>query len=86
MLNLIREFFRHEGNSEEEENNGCVVFKLNIHGPAEKYGRRCSPLPSPHPFYRSRILGRNWDKSLKSFPPCYSLSPLLTDFTLSPLP
>ncbi len=29
-----------------------------------------------------RILGRNWDKSLKSFPPCYSLSPLLTYFTL----
>ncbi len=28
-----------------------------------------------------RILGRNWDKSLKSFPPCYSQSPLLTDFT-----
>jgi hypothetical protein len=28
-----------------------------------------------------RILRRNWDKSLKSFPPCYSKSPLLTDFT-----
>jgi hypothetical protein len=28
-----------------------------------------------------RILGRNWDKSLKRFPPCYSHSPLLTDFT-----
>ncbi len=26
-----------------------------------------------------RILERNWDKSLKSFPPCYSQSPLLTD-------
>ncbi len=24
-----------------------------------------------------RILGRKWDKSLKSFPPCYSQSPLL---------
>ncbi len=23
-----------------------------------------------------RILGRNWDKSLKSFPPCYSQSPI----------
>jgi hypothetical protein len=31
--------------------------------------------------YRGRILGRNWDKSLKSFPPCYSQSPLLTDFS-----
>jgi hypothetical protein len=30
---------------------------------------------------RGRILGRNWDKSLKSFLPCYSHSPLLTDFT-----
>ncbi len=28
-----------------------------------------------------RILGRNLDKSLKSFPPCYSQSPLLMDFT-----
>ncbi len=32
-----------------------------------------------------RILGRNWDKSL-SFPPCYSRSPLLMDFTPPPLP
>ncbi len=31
--------------------------------------------------YRGRILGRNWDKSLKSLPPCYSQSPLLTNFT-----
>ncbi len=30
---------------------------------------------------RIRILGRNWDKS---FPPCYSQSPLLTDFTPPP--
>ncbi len=28
-----------------------------------------------------RILGRNWDKSLKVFPACYSQSPLLTGFT-----
>jgi hypothetical protein len=28
--------------------------------------------------YRGRIPGRNWDKS---FPPCYSQSTLLTDFT-----
>jgi hypothetical protein len=26
--------------------------------------------------YRGRILGRIWDKSLQSFPPCYSQSPL----------
>ncbi len=32
--------------------------------------------------YRGQILGRNWDKSLKSFPSCYSQSPLLTGFTL----
>jgi hypothetical protein len=30
---------------------------------------------------RGRILGRNWDESLKSFPLCYAQSPLLTDFT-----
>jgi hypothetical protein len=33
---------------------------------------------------RWRILGRNWDKIVTSFPPCYSQLPLLTDFT-SPL-
>ncbi len=31
--------------------------------------------------YRGRILGRNWDLSLNRFPPYYSQSPLLTDFT-----
>jgi hypothetical protein len=35
--------------------------------------------------HRGRILGHNWDKSLKSFPPCYSQSPLLTHFTSLPL-
>ncbi len=35
-------------------------------------------------FFSGRILRRNWDKSLKSFPPCYSQSPLLTDFTPPP--
>ncbi len=29
-------------------------------------------------------LGRNWDKSLKSLPTCYSQSPPLTDFTPNP--
>jgi hypothetical protein len=31
-----------------------------------------------------RILGRNWDKSLKRFPPCYSQSPLLKSRFYSP--
>jgi hypothetical protein len=35
---------------------------------------------------RGRILGRNWDKSLNRFPPSYSQSPLLTDFTPPPPP
>ncbi len=37
----------------------------------------------PHqysPSYRGRILGSNRDKSLDVFPPCYSQSPLLTEF------
>jgi hypothetical protein len=34
-----------------------------------------------------RILGLNWDKILKrSFPPCFSQSPVLTDFTPPPPP
>ncbi len=33
-----------------------------------------------------RILGRNWDKSLRSFPPCYSQSPLQMDSTPPPPP
>ncbi len=36
--------------------------------------------------YRGRILRRSWDKSLESFPPCYSQSPLLTDFNPPPPP
>jgi hypothetical protein len=35
---------------------------------------------------RGLILGRNWDKGLKNFPPCFSQSPLLTDFPPPPLP
>ncbi len=35
-------------------------------------------------FAWGRILGRNWDKSLQSFPPCCSQSPLITGFTSSP--
>ncbi len=35
---------------------------------------------------RGQILGRNLDKFLRVFPPCYSQSPLLTDFNLSPSP
>ncbi len=34
---------------------------------------------------RGRILERNHNKSLKNFSPCYSQSPLLTDFTPPPL-
>ncbi len=34
--------------------------------------------------YRGRILRRNWDNSFKSFPPCYSQSPLLTDYPPPP--
>ncbi len=33
-----------------------------------------------------RIRGRQWDKSLESFSPCYSQSPLLTDLLLLPPP
>ncbi len=35
---------------------------------------------------RPNSLGLNWDKSLKSFPPCWSQSPRLTDFTPHPPP
>jgi hypothetical protein len=54
------------------------------------FQKRPSHIGKCHPIYvlkpyqnisRGRILGRNWDKSLKSFPPCNSQSPLLTDFT-----
>ncbi len=34
--------------------------------------------------YRGRILGQKWDKSLNSFPSCYSQSSLLTYCTPSP--
>jgi hypothetical protein len=34
---------------------------------------------------RGRIPGRNWDQRLRSFPPCYAQSPLLTDLLPPPL-
>jgi hypothetical protein len=51
----------------------------------------CAPIELIHAHYtvslvresRGQTLGRNWDKSLKSFPPCYSQSPLLTDYPTS---
>ncbi len=42
------------------------------------WAQRCT-LFNKNPYleeYRGRILGRNPDKSLQSFPPCYSQSPL----------
>jgi len=52
------------------------------------YTGLCGSHPAQTELYscrdRGRILGRNWNKSLKSFPPCFSQSPLLRDFT--PLP
>jgi hypothetical protein len=36
---------------------------------------------NPPILYRGRILWRNWDKSLNSFPYCYSQSPPLTNST-----
>ncbi len=39
----------------------------------------------PNEENRSRILRRNWDKRLQSFPPCYSQSPPLTDLLPHPL-
>jgi hypothetical protein len=35
---------------------------------------------------RGPILGRNWNKSLKSFPPCYLQEPLLKEFSPPPPP
>jgi hypothetical protein len=52
-----------------------LLYNVDIH--------TCFP-PPPPVLYRGRILRRNWDKSLTSFPPCYSQSPLLTDFTPPP--
>ncbi len=43
----------------------------------------CSFLRSETNRKRRPILGRNWDKICKSFPPCYSQSPL-TNFTPPP--
>ncbi len=39
----------------------------------------------PPPPTRGQILGRNWDKSLKSFPPCYSVTSANGFYSASPL-
>ncbi len=40
----------------------------------------------PNLLSRGRILGRNWDKSLKSFPPCYTVQSHLYKWSLLPQP
>ncbi len=43
---------------------------------------------SVHAYYHRNMFtyGHTWKKSLRSFPPCYSQSPQLTDFTPTPPP
>jgi hypothetical protein len=48
-------------------------------------GEICVVMDGLYSLYTGPIHGRNWDQSIKSFPLCYSQSPLLTDFT-PPLP
>ncbi len=50
------------------------LLLLNLIFTFTSYGIQC----------RGRIVGRNWDDSLKNFPPCYSQSTLLMDFTPPP--
>ncbi len=40
----------------------------------------------PYLLSRGQILGRNWDKNLKSFPPCYSVQSHLYKWSLLPQP
>ncbi len=54
-----------------------VLCSLNQLKPVWTHCLRCYE-------FGGRILGRNWDKSIKSCPSCYSQSPLLKHFT--PLP
>ncbi len=58
------------GGGDAPEERGCAVSAVRWYAVRTRY--------------RGRILGRNWDKSLKSFPFCYSQSPLQTDFIPPP--
>ncbi len=61
-----------------------LVFLLAIHSHLYNFVLRFWFLQThatSDSFYRRRILGRNWDKSLKSFASFYSQSPLVTNFT-----
>ncbi len=63
------------------------VFFLAIHSHLYSFVLRFWFLQThatSYSFYRGRILGRNWDKSLKSFSSFSSQSPLLTNFTPTP--
>ncbi len=61
----------------------CLDHQLAQHSVHDHIGHR---LPKQKKLSWGRILGGNWDKRLKSFPPCYSQSPLLKDFTPPPPP
>ncbi len=71
---------------------------MNLWGRTDKENVQYCLLPSKHysfydhPFLwpthvtRGPILERNWEKSFKTFPPCYSQSSLLKKFTPPPPP
>ncbi len=46
----------------------CTLIHTHLH--------RCTPSPTVLTFSRGRILRQNPDKSLKSFPPCYTQTPI----------
>jgi hypothetical protein len=63
--------------------HSCILQQKHIPGQQNFYTIEHNPQRLKGKSSKGRILGRHWFKSPKSFPPCYSLSPLLTDFTPS---
>jgi hypothetical protein len=63
------------------------IFSNKVNNRFLAYDSSASDVETACGAKRGRILGRNWDKSLKSFPPCDSQSsPLYTNGFYSPPP
>ncbi len=80
-----------------DNNYQCDIYFIHMPTNIEYAWHQITTQPPPPPhkenqsrfqternINRGRILGCNWDKSLTSFPPCFSQSPLLTNFAPRP--
>ncbi len=66
---------------EKQETTASIILVLILEPQRKAHCKGVKPVSTEDEF-----LDVTWYKSLKSFPPCYSQSPLITDFILTTIP